>query len=210
MDTSPPDTMLSITDEAREAVLGLRADEPQADTLALWLEVNGAAGGEFTYDLYFQARADAAAGDAVVQAGQLPVVVPAASVDRLRGATLDVRDGGMVIVNPNRPPAPASPAMGPPTGDLSGEVAQRVLQVLEGQVNPSIAAHGGWAELVAVEEGTAYLRLGGGCQGCGMARVTLGQGIEVAIRDAVPEITAVVDVTDHAEGTNPYYERAKK
>ena len=150
------------------------------------------------------------ADDVVEDHAGLPIVVPAASAADLRGATLDVRDGGMVIVNPNQPPGPASPAMAPPTGDLTGEVAQRVLQVLERQVNPSIAAHGGWAELVAVEEGTAYLRLGGGCQGCGMARVTLGQGIEVAIRDAVPEITAVVDVTDHAGGTNPYYERAKK
>jgi Fe/S biogenesis protein NfuA len=97
-----------------------------------------------------------------------------------------------------------------PAGDLSGEVAQRVLQVLDQQINPAIAAHGGRADLVAVEEGVAYLRLGGGCQGCGLAAVTLSQGIEVAILDAVPEITKVVDVTDHASGANPYFESAKK
>jgi Fe/S biogenesis protein NfuA len=89
-------------------------------------------------------------------------------------------------------------------------VAQRVLSVLEQQINPSIAAHGGRADLVAIEEETAYLRLSGGCAGCGMAAVTLSQGIEVAIFDAVPEITSVVDVTDHAAGANPYYEAAKK
>jgi Fe/S biogenesis protein NfuA len=61
-----------------------------------------------------------------------------------------------------------------------------------------------------VEDATAYLRLMGGCQGCGLAKVTLSQGIEVAIKDAVPEITEVVDVTDHASGTNPYFESAKK
>jgi Fe/S biogenesis protein NfuA len=82
--------------------------------------------------------------------------------------------------------------------------------VLDHQINPSIALHGGHAELVAVEEDTAYLRLSGGCAGCGMAAVTLSQGIEVAIFDAVPEIRRVVDVTDHASGTNPYYEAAKK
>jgi Fe/S biogenesis protein NfuA len=82
--------------------------------------------------------------------------------------------------------------------------------VLETQINPAIASHGGRADLVAVEEGVAYLRLSGGCQGCGMAAVTLGQGIEVAILDAVPEIERVVDVTDHASGTNPYFESAKK
>ncbi|HMC05578.1 MAG TPA: NifU family protein, partial [Actinomycetota bacterium] len=97
-----------------------------------------------------------------------------------------------------------------PPADLSGDVAQRVLQVLDSQINPSIASHGGHAELVAVEEDTAYLRLSGGCQGCGMASVTLSQGIEVVIKESVPEITKVVDVTDHASGANPYFESAKK
>lgn len=98
---------------------------------------------------------------------------------------------------------------GPPP-DLSGDVAQRVVQVLERQINPSIAAHGGRADLVAVEADTAYLRLSGGCAGCGMASVTLNEGIVVALRQSVPEIAQVVDVTDHAAGTNPYYEQAKK
>jgi Fe/S biogenesis protein NfuA len=117
----------------------------------------------------------------------------------------------MVIRNPNRPPsARRSPAMSGPPPDLSGDVAQRLLQVLEEQINPAIAAHGGRADLVAVEADTAYLRLSGGCAGCGMAAVTLSQGIEVAIRESVPEIVNIVDVTDHASGTNPYYEAAKK
>ena len=103
-----------------------------------------------------------------------------------------------------------SPAMAGPPVDLSGDVAQRIVQVLEQRINPSIAAHGGRAELVAVEDGAVYLRLSGGCAGCGMAAVTLSQGIEVALRKAAPEITRVIDVTDHAAGTNPYYEKAKK
>ena len=74
-----------------------------------------------------------------------------------------------------------------------------------------IAMHGGRADLVAVDEdGVAYLRLSGGCQGCGLAAVTLSQGIEVALRDSVPEVVSVVDVTDHASGANPFYEPAKK
>jgi Fe-S cluster biogenesis protein NfuA len=103
-----------------------------------------------------------------------------------------------------------SPAMAGPPVDLNGDVAQRVVQILEQQINPSIAAHGGHADLVAVEGDAVYLRLSGGCAGCGMAAVTLGQGIEVAIFGSVPEITRVIDVTDHAAGTNPYYEKAKK
>ena len=104
----------------------------------------------------------------------------------------------------------ASPAMIGAPPDLSGDVAQRVIQVLDRQVNPSIAAHGGRADLVAVEDDTVYLRLSGGCAGCGMASVTLSQGITVAIKDSVPEIVKIVDVTDHAAGTNPFYEPAKK
>ena len=103
-----------------------------------------------------------------------------------------------------------SPAMAGAPVDLSGDVAERIRAVLEQRVNPSIAAHGGRAELVAVEDDAAYLRLSGGCAGCGMAAVTLSQGIEVALRESVPEITRVIDVTDHAAGTNPYYEKAKK
>jgi Fe/S biogenesis protein NfuA len=163
--------------------------------------------------MYFQAVADAGPGDWSAERGGLALVVPADSVASMRGATLDVNPdvnlGGMVIQNPNRPASP-SPAMSGPPADLSGDVAQRVLQVLEQQINPSIAAHGGRADLVAVEDDAAYLRLSGGCAGCGMAAVTLSQGIEVALRESVPEILQVIDVTDHAAGTNPYYEAAKK
>jgi Fe/S biogenesis protein NfuA len=163
--------------------------------------------------MYFQAAADVRSEDWSEERGGLPVVVSGDSIEKMRGAVLDVHQGGMVIENPNHPAIPAaaaSPAMAGPPADLSGDVAQRVLQVLEHQINPSIAAHGGRADLVAVEDDSAYLRLSGGCAGCGMAAVTLSQGIEVALRESVPEITRVIDVTDHAAGTNPYYEAAKK
>lgn len=218
MPTQDQPPVLTITDAARTHVQEIRGQEPDSDTLALWLEVNGEAHGDFTYDMYFEALETAADGDLVQHHDDLAVVIPADSVDRLRGAELglsrDLLNPGMVITNPNRPSAPSAGAGADgaprPQGDLSGEVAQRVLQVLDSQINPGIAAHGGHAELVAVEEEVAYLRLSGGCQGCGLAAVTLSQGIEVAIRDAVPEITSVVDVTDHSSGANPYYEAAKK
>ena len=210
-DASP---VLRVSDAAHTKVLSLREGEPDGQTLALWVEVTGVDGNAYTYDLYFQAAADADPGDWIGGDDGLTVVVPASSIDKIRGATLDlsrdVGQGGMVIQNPNAPQLRASPAMEGPPPDLSGDVAQRILQVLEYQINPAIAAHGGRADLVAVEETVAYLRLSGGCAGCGMAAVTLSQGIEVAIRDAVPEIIQIVDVTDHAAGTNPYYEPAKK
>ena len=207
-----PPVLLAVTPAAREVVLEARAQESDAERLALWVEVSGARDGSYTYDIYFQAAADAATGDDVCERGGLTVVVPESSVARLVGARLDWSDegeGGLVILNPNSPPRPE--AFGRrPQGDLTGELAQRVLGVLDEQVNPSIAMHGGRADLVAVEENVVYVRLSGGCQGCGLATVTLSQGIEVALRDAVPEIVSVVDVTDHASGTNPFYEPAKK
>ena len=200
--------IVNVSDSARVKILEIRATEPEPEKLGLWIEVSGVSGASYTYDMWFQAVDDAGSNEAVQRQGDLALVVAQASVDKLQGATLDVSpDGGMVMVNPN---TPSPPMTARPAGDLSGDVAQRVVQILEQQINPAIASHGGSAELVAVEEDTAYLRLSGGCQGCGLASVTLTQGIEVAIRDAIPEIVNVVDVTDHASGTNPYFEAAKK
>ena len=204
--------VLRMTDAALAMVLEVRASEESGESLALWIEIGGSNGGAYTYDMYFQAAADARPEDWSDERGGMALVVPSESIEMMRGAVLDAHEGGMVIENPNNPPAPAaaSPAMAGPPADLSGDVAQRILQVLEQQINPSIAAHGGRADLVAVEDAAAYLRLSGGCAGCGMATVTLSQGIEVAIRESVPEIIRVIDVTDHAAGSNPYYEAAKK
>lgn len=200
------DQILSMTDEAIEAILEIRAKEPDAEELALTVGITGVRGVEFAYELTFIPVGDAAEGDVVERFGDLPAVVRADSVDNLMGATIRVGDGGLGIDNPNSP----VPKIDTDATVAEGPVADRVRAVLADQINPAIAGHGGFAELVAVEDDTAYLRLGGGCQGCGLAQVTLGQGIEVAIKNAVPEIVNIVDVTDHASGENPYYEAAKK
>jgi len=206
--------VLTITPEARATVLEVLANEAEPDALALWLEVSGESGGAYAYDMYFQAVADAGEGDVVQPDDGLPVVIPSTSVGKLQGASLDFvtdasGEGGLVVVNPNTPPAPTLAGMASvPEIDLSDPFAARVVSVLEEQVNPSIASHGGRADLVAVEDLSVYLRLSGGCQGCGMAKATLSQGIEVILREAIPEIANVVDITDHADGTNPYYQPA--
>ena len=203
--------LVSLTPEAKKVVVEALAQEPGPDRLALWLEVRGVQQGAFVYDLYFQALSDAGDGDVVSHDGELAVVVPSASVDRLQGARLEWNDdgeGGLVLVNPN---SPGPDALGVPpevmAAGIGGPVATRVADVLEEMVNPSIASHGGRADLVAMDEGAGvvYLRLSGGCQGCAMSRMTLTQGIETALRDEVPEVARVVDVTDHAGGANPYY-----
>jgi Fe/S biogenesis protein NfuA len=204
-------SVLSITPPALELVLEARAGEDAGQDLALFVEVSGVAQGAYTYDIWFEAARDAAPGDDVEHHGELTVVFPKGSADKLAGATLDVGDDGLVIVNPNTPP-PEPGSLEPGSfGTLDGPLAAAALAVLEEEVNPQIAAHGGRADLVGVdEEGVAYLRLSGGCQGCGLAQVTLSQGIAVAIQEAVPGIVRIVDVTAHAQGSNPYYQASKK
>jgi len=211
-DQTSGEPMLAITDAAYDKIMGFLLQEPEPERQAMWLEVTGSSANQWTCSIALKPLDAAAPYDAVVRHRDLAIVVPECDFDKVRGATIDWLDdpfggGGLRVDNPNTP----SPAIGaPPPADLSGDVPQRVIQVLDQEVNPSIAAHGGRAELVRVEQGTAYLRLGGGCQGCAMATVTLSQGIETAIIQAVPEITSVVDVTDHQTGTNPYFEAAKK
>jgi Fe-S cluster biogenesis protein NfuA len=85
------------------------------------------------------------------------------------------------------------------------EIRLKVSDLIEKQINPAVASHGGYVELVDVKKNNIYLQLGGGCQGCGMANVTLRQGIEKMIRQYIPQVGGVLDVTDHASGTNPFY-----
>jgi NFU1 iron-sulfur cluster scaffold homolog, mitochondrial len=89
------------------------------------------------------------------------------------------------------------------------EVRRRVQQVLDEQINPGVASHGGFVELLDVQEDNIFIRMGGGCQGCGAADVTLKMGIERLIRENVPQVREVLDSTDHASGNNPYYAPSK-
>jgi Fe/S biogenesis protein NfuA len=209
---SPPsdaatDNVLTITDGALATILEARAGEIDAASLSLWLEVSGTAQGRFQYDMYFQPTAESLDTDTIIARGELTVVIPAASLERIVGSTLDLAaDGsGMVLSNPNEPKRP-EPAPAPVlSGSLEGPLAARIIEVIETKVNPSIASHGGYATLLSVDNDTVFITMGGGCQGCASSKATLKQGIEVAIKQAVPEIVHVIDMTDHTSGTNPYY-----
>jgi Fe/S biogenesis protein NfuA len=191
--------VITITEEALRRILDVRAAEDDAAELALSLAVAGPRGRGWQYELALVPLADAAEDDAVCRYGELPVMIPAASIPLLQGAGLRLDVEGLALDNPNRPPA----APWWPGDDAPLEA--RVAAVLENEINPSIAGHGGWAQLVEVDGDKVYLSLGGGCQGCGMAQVTLRHGIEAGLRHWVPEIGAVLDLTDHASGENPYY-----
>ena len=205
--------ILTLTDEARNVVLDALVNEQSSEGLALFVEVTGTRAGAYAYDLYFSDRSDAPEGAATGRDGDVTIVIPAASVDRLRGSRLEFASeggGGLVLVNPNSPtPEEANP--GVPADilalGLDGPLALFASNVLDQSVNPSIASHGGRADLVAMDEEKkiAYVKMSGGCQGCAMSRLTLTQGIEATLRDALPELTGVIDVTDHASGVNPFY-----
>jgi len=204
--SSDPEVVIEVTARAVEKVLEIRSAEPDSETLGLRVEVTGSVGVDYQYDLSLEPLEETAPEDSVVERDGLTVIVPANSLEQLRGATLDLPSaagqGGLVIRNPNRP----NPLAGLDL-ELQGTIAEKVQTLLEQSINPSLAAHGGYATLVGVKEDTSdvYLTMGGGCQGCSMSRATLTQGIQTAIKEAMPEVNEVIDVTDHAQGDNPFY-----
>lgn len=199
------DRVITITERAHEQILTLRAAEDDGDSLGLRIEVTGVRGADFTYDLAFEPLAESADDDHRYDDRGLTVVIPAESVANLRGATLDLpsatAQGGLVLRNPNRP---STPQLGDPI-ELTGTTEEKVRQLLDQQVNPALASHGGFASLVRIDGSTAHVTMGGGCQGCAVSAMTLRDGIQAAILANVPEITEVVDTTDHAAGENPFY-----
>jgi len=201
------DMILEITEEAMVTVLDVRSGEDDPETLGLRVEITGSQGVDYTYDLSFASLNEAAEDDIVYTVGaeEVPIIVPANTVDNLRGATLDLpsnpMQGGLVIRNPNRP----NPLEGADI-ELTGTLAEQVQQLLTEQINPSLAVHGGFAELVKVEDTVVYITMGGGCQGCSMSAITLRDGITQMISQTIPEVTQVIDTTEHEAGENPFYE----
>ncbi|MEE2703751.1 MAG: iron-sulfur cluster assembly accessory protein [Myxococcota bacterium] len=153
----------------------------------------------FRYALQFVEADERVSEDTVVDQAGVVLYIDPESAQFLSGATIDFVDdlsgAGFKFENPNQPPL------------LEDPVAARVHQLIEERINPTVASHGGHVTLIDVKDGKVFVRLGGGCQGCGQADATLKQGIEAMIRDEIPEITSVLDTTDHAAGENPYYER---
>ncbi|MGH7383413.1 MAG: iron-sulfur cluster assembly accessory protein, partial [Candidatus Methylomirabilales bacterium] len=190
--------MLTITDAAKKKILALFEGEEQKD-LALRVAIRGRGPGGFRYELQFVGAEERGAEDTVVNAGGFDVLVDPDSAPNLKGATVDFLDGvtesGFKVDNPN--PLWTDPK------------AQAVQEAIDTQINPGVASHGGHVALLDVKDDIAYIALGGGCQGCGMADVTLKQGIEVLLKEAVPEIRQVIDTTDHAAGKNPFYQPSK-
>jgi Fe/S biogenesis protein NfuA len=198
--TSEP--IVTITPAAHAELVKLRDEEPDADQLGLRLAIASAPGEDFRYDLSFDEFLTAAFTDEVRTHDGLKVIVPGADLELLRGATLDYNDNqGLVIRNPNRPTAPTVEGL---TSDdpLSAEIEA----MITGEVNPALAAHGGFVSYVGHDgEGTAYLTMGGGCHGCSMSKMTMLDGVQTMLSEAIEGVERVKDLTDHTTGENPFY-----
>ncbi len=190
---------LSVTPAALEKIDRVRRQGGKPDA-CLRLEISGRRGGRFVYEIDLVDPSSAVPDDVVVHTPGLAILVDPESALHLQGAVIDLDQsaigGALTIDNPNE--------------GWSDPIAARVQDVLDREINPGVASHGGFVDLLDVRDGAAYVQLGGGCQGCAQVDVTLRQGIEVAIKAAVPEITHVIDRTDHAAGANPYFQPAKK
>ncbi len=193
--------MIEVTELAKKKVLEVAEAQDRAGAgLRISVTKGGTAMAEF--GLQFIDPDEINDADTVFDAGDFKIAMDPTSAVFLEGATVDfieeISGAGFKIDAPKAfPPKP------------SGPIAERVMKVIEERINPSLASHGGRVSLEGLKDDTAFLRFGGGCQGCGMVDVTLKQGVEVMIREEVPEIVAVQDVTDHASGDNPYYQPGK-
>lgn len=189
--------MITFTDSAREMVLAL-VEQVENSCLRLSTGDGSPLAPEFDLSLVEEGSRDA--DDEVLDAGGFTVLIDPGSASRLRGMLVDYveRNGrsGFEV----RPPR-----VGPPAGGPEGPLAERVQRVIDERINPGVASHGGEIRMVGVRDDVVFIEMRGGCQGCAMSRMTLRQGVERMIREAVPEIVGIEDVTDHATGENPYF-----
>ena len=193
--------MITFTDRAREMLTSFLGDD---EGQALRIRVGGPRTAP-TFDLSLVASSERLDEERPLDGEGIQVFVNEDDVALVDGATIDfverVNESGFEV----RPADGALPSRpGEAREAPTGPIADKVREVLDSQVNPAIAAHGGNIALVDVEETEIYVEMGGGCQGCALSRMTLRQGVERMLREAVPELTAVHDITDHASGENPY------
>lgn len=196
------DTIIEITDEALVQLKVLRDAEPEADRLGLRLEVTTSLREEFEYDLSFAIVTQAVFSDEVRTINGLKIIIPLASFEFIKGATLDYSEHqGLVVRNPNKPPAATIEGL-----VNNDDHSLAIKAVITEDVNPALDSHGGYVTFVGHDtEGVVYLTMGGGCHGCAMSKMTMLEGVQTILVDKVPGVQKVRDVTDHTAGSNPYY-----
>ena len=189
------ESTLSVTAAAAAKIQAAKTSEGRDDVaLRVTAREDGA---KFRYELKLVSVDSKAADDSVIHLDGIDLYLDRESAPRLQGATLDyvedITGSGLKFENPNQTALARHPLAG------------RVQAILDDRVNPTLAAHGGVVSLVDIQETRVVLSFGGGCQGCGMADLTMKEGVSAQLKQQIPEITEVVDATDHAAGETPYY-----
>jgi len=187
--------MITFTEAAQTKIAEILASKGQ-EGFAIRLRITGKTTDAFQYEFRSVEEATRREDDVVIDQHTFRVFIDPRSARLLEGATIDfggLGAGGFRIDNPN-----------PVWEDA---IAKQVADVIFTQINPAVAMHSGEISLVDVQDNTVYIRMQGGCQGCGLAGVTLRDGIEKQIKQQVPEIERIVDLTKHELGENPFYQR---
>jgi Fe/S biogenesis protein NfuA len=200
------ETIIEITDAAVDKIKSL-IDSRERGELAVRVVLRGALpGGKYQSEFKFVEPSEATSDDLVQDTGKFKLLISNVAAKAIKGAKVDFNEeryaAGFNIEYPTR-------IMNNPAAerrqDWQDPVAIKVQELIDAQINPGIAAHGGWVVMEDYEDNTVYLEMGGGCQGCSLSAVTLREGIEELIRHNVPEVQDIVDVTDHVAGETPYY-----
>ncbi len=203
--------MLTLTDKAIEVVRSY-LDQSGGELTALRVAVSGGSPVAPDFELTLVGPDEIRSGEKELDVSGLTIVVNEETAPRIEGATVDfverVNESGFEVrIAPVAgTPGAGTPGAGTPVAAPTGPLAERVREVLDSQINPAIASHGGAITLVDVKDTEIYLEMSGGCQGCAMSRMTLRQGVERMVLQAIPEITVIHDITDHASGENPFFE----
>ncbi len=192
---STEEQLIRVTESAREALTSGPDDETGGTEMAR-IGISGRQDGEFQYDFEQVDPEDLRDTDIKVECNGVTIYVDGETQDYIRGSIIDYMQdehgrGGFHVENPN-------PLW-------HSEVMMHIQVLMDNDINPALASHGGAVELIDVQDENAYVRMLGGCQGCSSSAATLKGGIQALITEEIPEISNVVDTTDHAEGTNPYY-----
>lgn len=205
MSETNQEKLMELSQSAIDKIAELMASRgtgPQA--VRVLVHLGGPTGGQSEFK--FVDLTEKVDSDTILEMGPFPMYLDTQAAEALKGAKVDFDEAkystGFHIEYKN----PLEEYLNSRRKDWGDDpVASRVQQVVDQQVNPGVAGHGGWVVLLDVKDGKAFIEMGGGCRGCAISTMTLKQGIEKIITEEVPEIQEVLDTTDHSNGENPYY-----
>lgn len=189
--------MIYFTEEAKAKILSFLQAEPHSEKFLFRISASGKKKESYHYQFFLDEEKNRQSDDVMVSSDGFTAIMDRESAKILDGTTVDWSENsnqsGFIIKNSSEKKT------------LSDPQSQKIQELLENEINPALGGHGGFAELVDVKGSVVFLRLGGGCQGCSMARLTIKNAIETRIKEVMPEITEVVDATNHMDGSKPFF-----